>query len=822
MPRKVLIIGGVAGGASAAARLRRLDEEAEIIMFEKGEYISFANCGLPYYIGEVIEEKDKLVVQTPEKMKARFNIDVRVNSEVTKIDPKKKTVEVYNKVEGRTYTDTYDKLILSPGAEPVKPNIPGIDSPRIFTLRNIPDTYRIKDFVDTMNPKRAVVIGAGFIGLEVAENLHRRGIKVTVVELADHVIGPLDYEMAAIVHQHMKSKNVEFYLKDAVRSFSHSDSCTTVELTSGRLLKADMIVLGIGVKPEAALAANAGLKLGKTGGILVDEYMRTSDPDIYAVGDAVEVKDFVSGSPSLIPLAGPANKQGRIAANNIYGFEEKYTGTQGTSIVKVFDITVAITGNNEKILKKNSVNYEKSFTHSPSHAGYYPGAIPMSIKLLFSKKDGKILGAQIIGYEGVDKRIDVIATAIRAGMTVHDLEKLELAYAPPYSSAKDPVNIAGYTASNILKSHCKIFHWDEVEKIDRNKGVLIDVRTKMENELGTIEGSINIPLDELRDRLNEIPRGKDIYIFCQVGLRGYVACRILMQKGYKNVKNLSGGYKTYQLAVQKQANEDIYEYDKIMKDDEIKPVDCYGEDCNSDADIQVDACGLQCPGPIMQVYKHIKSMNDGETLKIKATDPAFQQDIKAWCESTGNKLLSLKYENNTFIAMVRKESHKGETGSAKGKNGKTMVVFSNDLDKAIASFIIANGAAAMGRKVTMFFTFWGLNILRKTDRVNVKKDILSKMFSLMMPRGSKKLALSKMNMGGLGSKMIRFIMRRKNVSSLEDLIEQAKANGVELVACNMSMDIMGIKKEELIDGVQVGGVASFLGSVEESDMSLFI
>lgn len=606
MSLKIVIVGGVAGGASAAARLRRLNEDAEIIIFEKGEYISYANCGLPYYIGEVIKEKDKLVVQTPEKMRERFNIDVRINSEVTKIHPNKKTIEVFNNAENRKYTETYDKLILSPGAKPVKPKLPGIDSSRVFTLRNIPDTYKVKDYIDAANPRRAIIVGAGFIGLEVAENLHMRGIKVTVVELADHVIGPLDYDMAAIVHQHMKSNNVEFYLKDAVKSFTDRDSGIVVELTSGRSLKADMVILCIGIRPESGLATDSGLKLGITGGILVDEYMRTSNKDIYAVGDAIEIKDYISGNPALIPLAGPANKQGRIAANNICGIEEKYEGTQGTSIVKVFNITVAITGNNERMLQKNDVDYEKSFTHSPSHAGYYPGAIPMSIKLLFKRKGGKLLGAQIIGYDGVDKRIDVISTAIRAGMTVYDLDKLELAYAPPYSSAKDPVNIAAYTASNILKGYCEIFHWNDIDSIDRSKAMFIDVRTKTEYGLGTIDGSVNIPVDELRDRLDEIPKDKDIYIFCQIGLRGYVAYRILVQKGYSFVRNLSGGYKTYQLAVQKQSNEDIYEYDKISKDDMLKPTDysgkgsnmiksveCCGKEINTDinvnGDIKVDA-----------------------------------------------------------------------------------------------------------------------------------------------------------------------------------------------------------------------------------------
>ena len=821
MKLKVVIVGGVAGGASSAARLRRLNEDAEIILFEKGEYISFANCGLPYYIGEVIKEKDKLVVQTPEEMSRRFNIDVRINREVTRIFPDKKMVEIYNNKDKTTYTETYDKLILSPGAEPVKPPLPGIDSDRVFTLRNIPDTYKIKDFVDTMNPKRAVVVGAGFIGLEVAENLHARGVKVTVVELADHVIGPLDLDMAAIVHQHMKSKDVEFYLKDGVKSLSSAKNCIIVELSSGKSLKADMVIMGIGVKPETKLAVEAGLKIGSTGGILVDENMRTSNPDIYAVGDVIEVKDYINENPALIPLAGPANKQGRIAANNICGFSEKYEGTQGTSIVKVFDITVALTGNNEKILKRNNIEYEKSFTHSGSHAGYYPGAIPMTIKLIFDKKKGKILGAQIIGYEGVDKRIDVIATAIRAGMTVHDLEKLEFAYAPPYSSAKDPVNIAGYTAANILKGDSEIFHWHEVDSFDHSKSVFLDVRDEMEVALGTIEGSINMPLDELRNRLDELPKDKEILIFCQAGLRGYIAYRILKQKGFR-ARNLSGGYKTYQLAVQKQSNEDIYEYDKITKSGEIKTVDCNGGECKADADIKVDACGLQCPGPIMKINESIKAMNYGEVLHIKATDPGFQEDVKSWCERTGNKLLGINFENSSFNAYIKKEKQEDTKETTLRKNDKTMVIFSNDLDRAIASFIIANGAASMGRKVTMFFTFWGLNILRKSDKVDVKKDLFGKMFGFMMPRGSEKLSLSKMNMGGIGGKLIRNIMKRKNIASLEELIQSAIANGVNLVACNMSMDVMGIKKEELIDGVKIGGVATFIGAAEDSDMSLFI
>ena len=816
MSKKVIIVGGVAGGASAAARLRRLDENAEIILFEKGQHISFANCGLPYYVGEVITQKENLIVVTPEKMKERFGIDVRVNSEVLRIDPVKKIVEIKDISGNSTYTESYDKLVLSPGAEPIKPQLPGINSSRIFTLRNIPDTYSIKDYVDKMNPRRAVVVGAGFIGLEMAENLHMRGINVSVIELADHVIGPMDFDMAAIVHNHLRMKNVELILKDAVSAFDDNGTHINVTLSSGKSIKADMVIMGIGVRPDVRLAADAGLTIGSSGGISVNEYLQTSDPDIYAVGDAVQVKDFISQNPALIPLAGPANKQGRIAADNICGGSEKYEGTQGTSIVKVFDLTVAITGNGERLLQRNNIEYEKSFTHSASHASYYPGGIPMSIKVLFEKNNGKLLGAQIVGYDGVDKRIDILSTAIRAGMTVYDLEKLELAYAPPFSSAKDPVNIAGFTASNILKNNCSIFHWNEVDSINKDSGILLDVREEAEFQLGTINGAINIPLDELRGRLNELPKEKTIFIFCQVGLRGYLAARILTQKGF-DARNLSGGLKTYKMAVEKQTNEGIFEIQLPSEQHTLEE--------RPSSVIELDACGLQCPGPIMKVFDKMKSLNDNDIMEVKATDPAFQEDIKTWCKSTGNELLGVKFENKTFIAKIKKGIKEDNSMAVqyKNKNNKSMIVFSNDLDKAIASFIIANGAASMGRKVTMFFTFWGLNILRKPKNSgSIKKDFISRMFGVMMPKGSGKLSLSKMNMAGVGPKMIRYLMNKKNIYSLEELVAQAQNNGIEFVACNMSMDIMGIKKEELIDGVTIGGVASFLGSAEESDMSLFI
>ena len=826
---KVVIVGGVAGGASAAARLRRLDENAEIIILERGKYISFANCGLPYYIGEVIKKQDNLVVQSPEDMKKRFNLDVRVLNEVKNIDTEKKQVEIYDIKNNKNYKESYDKLILSPGAIPIKPPVKGFDSPNVFTLKDIPDTLAIKNFVDEHNPKSAVVVGAGFIGMELVENLHRRGIAITIVELAEQVLAPLDQEMASLIHQHLKEKKVEFYLNDEVKEVEHRKEFSLVKLGSGREIKTDMVLIGIGVRPEVTLAKKSSLEIGERGGIKVDRFLKTSNPDIYAVGDAIEVVDYINGNPTLIPLAGPANKQGRIAANNICGIAEEYVGTQGTSILKVFDTTVAATGNNEKLLKRCNVPYEKSFTHSSSHAGYYPEALPLSVKLLFSPDSGKILGAQIVGYDGVDKRIDIIATAIRAGMTVYDLEKLELAYAPSYSSAKDPVNMAGYVASNILKGDSVIIHWHDIKKLDREKSILIDVRTPEEYSLGSIEGAKNIPVDELRNRLSEFPQDREITVFCQVGLRAYIASKILRQKRYKNVKNLSGGYKTYFPAVQKQDNPDIYQYEKIDKSDLIKASEpsLVSKDVDVKVKIKLDACGLQCPGPIIKVFKGINEMEKGEVLEISATDPAFGIDLESWCKRTGNQLLRIIKEGTITRAWIKKGSEQimdnlenkeiNSTG-----NDKTLVVFSGNLDKAIASFIIANGAAAMGRKVTMFFTFWGLNVLRKPTGGKVKKDFLGRMFGMMMPKGPQKLKLSQMSMGGLGGKMIRYIMKKNNISSLVELIEQGKNQGIRIIACSMSLDLMGIKKEELIDGIEIGGVAAYLAAAETADTNLFI
>lgn len=815
--QKVLIVGGVAGGASAAARLRRLDENAEIIMFERGEYISFANCGLPYYIGGEIKEKSALTLQTPESFNARFNVDVRVKSEVLAIHPQTKTVTVQNHLTGESYEESFDKLILSMGAEPIKPNIEGINSDKVFTLRNIPDTYQIKEYIENKKPQSAAVVGGGFIGIEMAENLHSAGLQVTLIEMADQVIAPIDYDMASDVHRHIESKGVKLSLGNAVRSIQDNGTSLSIALNSGEI-NADMLIMAIGVRPESKIAKEAGISVNERGSIIVDEYMQTSEEDIYAVGDAVEITDFVTGNKGFVPLAGPANKQGRIAADNVCGLNSKYQGTQGSSVLKVFDLTVASTGVNEKTAKRLGLNYDKSFTYSANHASYYPGAVNMSIKTIFEKDTGRILGAQVVGYDGSDKRCDVFATAIRAGMTAYDLTKLELCYAPPFGSAKDPVNMAGFVIENILTNKVKNFHWHDVKTLPRDGSVtLLDTRTSLEYENGHIDGFINIPLDTLRAHLSELDVSKPVYVTCQVGLRGYVAARILMQNGF-DAYNLSGGYRLYHSIYGTQPPEPT---SKGMNAETQLPEQAV-EIPKEGSTISLDACGLQCPGPIVKLSTALKEASVGDVIEISTTDPAFASDIEGFCRRTGNVFHGMSSTKGVSIAKVQKGKEKVQSCEVSSRDNKNIIVFSGDLDKAIASFIIANAAAAMGRKVSMFFTFWGLNILRKPEKVNVKKDFISTMFGKMMPRGSKKLSLSKMNMGGMGAKMIRGVMKNKNVDSLEDLIKLAQSNGVELLACSMSMDVMGIKKEELVDGVKMAGAAAMIANAEESDMSLFI
>lgn len=818
---KVVIVGGVAGGASVAARLRRMDERAEIVLLERGPYISFANCGLPYYIGGVITERDKLLVQTPEAFRARFNVDVRVLNEVTRIDRVAKQVQVKNVQTGEVYAESYDKLVLSPGAAPIVPPLPGVDLPGVFTLRNIPDTDRIVAYLNDKRPARAVVVGGGFIGIELAENLHARGVHVTLVEMLNQVMTPLDYEMAALVHQHLQFKGVRLALNDGIKAIEKGEgNWLSVVLQSDRRADAEMVILAIGIRPECRLAQEAGLELGARGAIVTNAYMQTSDPDIYAIGDAAQVTHIVTGGPTNVPLAGPANKQGHVVADHIVGRDVRYGGVQGTSVVKVFDLTVATTGLNRRQLEQAGIPFKSVITHSANHAGYYPGASPMAFKLLFTP-EGKILGAQIVGTEGVDKRIDVVATAMRAGMTVFDLGDLELAYAPPYGSARDPVNIVGFAAANVLRGDVQTIEWDEIAGLDRDTHYILDVRNAEELALGMIDGAHHIPLNSLRARINEIPKDRRIVVYCQVGQRGYYACRILAQHGFDAV-NLSGGWKTYSHAVGRQSNFDVFEHVEIDSREEIRVV--APPTLVQGREFAVDACGLQCPGPILKLYDQIKQVQPGDMVVVKATDLGFANDVKAWCERTGNKLLSLEQEGKTLVARIQKGMPPAEAPAAApaAQQGKTLVVFSGDLDKAIAAFIIANGAAAMGHPVTIFFTFWGLNILRRSDPPALKKPLIERMFGWMMPRGADRLTLSRMHMAGMGTAMIKWVMGKKQVDPLPTLIQTARQNGVRLIACQMTMDIMGLRKEELIDGVEVGGVATFIASSDRSNATLFI
>lgn len=544
---KTLIIGGVAGGASAAARLRRLDEKAEIVILERGGYVSFANCGLPYYIGGEITDQSSLTLQTPQSFRSRFNVDVRVNSEAAYIDPAAKTVTVRNTITGESCQESYDRLILSPGAEPIRPPIPGADAEGVFTLRSIPDTMQIKAYMESRCPRSAVVVGGGYIGVEMAENLKQAGLDVTIIELTDHLIAPLDFDMAADVHRYIKSKGVRLVLGNGVKAIA-TGGALTVTLDKGTL-SADMLILSVGVRPDTALAASAGIRVNKRGAIMVDSFMRTNVEDIYAVGDAVEVADFVTGSPAFIPLAGPANKQGRIAADNICGLERRYTGTQGSAVLKIFDMTVASTGINEKAAMAAEIEYDKTYIYSGSHASYYPGATNMSIKALWEKKTLRLLGAQIVGFDGVDKRMDILATAIRFGAKITDLTQLELCYAPPFGSAKDPVNMLGFVAENVVSGKIKQFFWEDVAALPRDGSVtLLDVRTSTEVSRGKIDGFMHIPLDSLREHLDQIPREKPVYVHCHSGLRSYIACRILTGNGYE-CYNLAGGWRLYESVI---------------------------------------------------------------------------------------------------------------------------------------------------------------------------------------------------------------------------------------------------------------------------------
>lgn len=818
---KVLIVGGVAGGATTAARLRRVSESSEIIIFEKGPYVSFANCGLPYHLSGTIRDREQLLVTSAEDLHNLLNLDVRTNQEVLSIDRESKTVTVRDLLNQRDYTESYDKMLLSPGASPIVPPLPGVDREGVFVLHNIPEMDAIVEWTKTHQPKNAVVVGGGFIGLEVAENLIELGLKVDLVEMLNQVMAPVDYEIAAEVHQHLELHGVSLHLGDGLKSIeSGAQSPLQVNTSSGLELAADLVILSIGVRPNSRLAKDAGLEMEPRGHICVNSHMQTSDPDIYAVGDAVQIDSCLTGKPTFLALAGPAAKQARVAADHMVGRDAAFNGVIGTSVVKIFDLTVASTGLNSRQLKEAQIPFESVTGHDNNHAGYYPGAAPIQLKLLFGPQ-GQIYGAQAVGTGGVEKRIDVIATAIHGKMTVYDLEELELSYAPPFGSSRDPVNVVGFMAANVLRGDVEVIQWDQIDELDSKEWALLDVRYPEELAVSALPGAINIPLPEIRSRIGELPRDKRLAVICGTGKRSYFAVRILRQNGFDAV-NVSGGFKTLNFT---------HRNNDTMKQVEITQAapPTQTTQITSVADYQLDACGLQCPGPILKLYKKVNEMNDGDVVTVKATDMGFGADVGAWAKTTGNSLLALDVSDGVVTAQVQKGLNQpAQVADAeslptptKGKD-LTMVVFSGDLDKAIAAFIIANGFVAMGQKATLFFTFWGLNILRKPEPVKVKKNLVEKMFGWMMPRGADKLTLSQMNMMGAGTAMIKGIMKKNNVDSLPEMIRTAQENGVRLLACQMSMDLMGIKQAELLDGIETVGVATMAAAATESNTHYFI
>ncbi len=849
---RIVVIGGVAGGASAAARARRLDERASIVVIERGGEASFANCGLPYYLGGEIAERDKLLVAGDRELKKWLNLDVRTRSEVTSIDRQAKQVDVREVDTGRTYKEAYDYLVISTGAAPIRPGPlltkVGHDHPRALSLRNLPDVDRIKDIVD-QGIRSAVVIGGGFIGLEVAEQLARRKVSTSLLELLPQVMPPMDAEMVEPLHETLGGHGINLHLGDGVADLEPCEAQVQVTLDSGKQLTTDLVVLAIGVRPESELARNAGLELTERGAIRVDDGQQTSDPCIFAAGDVVEVNEPILGGTAYVPLGGPANRQGRLVADRIATREGSdvfsgeplvYRGSQGTSVVRVFDLAAGMTGMSEKALarlnKRRGTDYDVVCAHPNNHAGYYPGAAPVFVKLVYERPTGRVLGAQAIGKEGVDKRIDVIAMAIQMRATVFDLEQAELCYAPPFGSAKDPVNMIGFLAANALRGLTRLIHSDELDRMQVEADVtVVDVRTGPEFAAGAIPSAIHIPLEELRGRCNEIPRDRPVVTYCKFGQRGYFAERIIGQNGFDDVRNLSGGYVTWKHyhPSPRTDPEESQAMDQHTTTDATPAVSSEASTSASTAtEVEtLDARGMQCPGPLMAVAERVASLSPGTRLQVLVSDPGFTKDVAAWCRSQGHQLLDTGTAEGHHTALIQAGFAGAQAGpketsttelSASVEKGQTIVVFSGDMDRVLAAFVIANGAAAMGHPVTMFFTFWGLNALRKDRPPKVTKGLLDRMFGWMMPRGPNKLALSKMNMGGLGTAMMKHVMRTKGVDSLPKLIDDARGQGVKLVACTMSMDVMGIQAEELAEGLEFAGVGAYIGDAEAARMNLFI
>ncbi len=837
---KIVVVGGVAAGASVAARARRLDEFAEIIVLERGHHVSFANCGLPYHIGEVIADRSRLLLQTPESLRESLDIDVRVGNEVTAIDRVNKTVTIREVDSGREYIENYDALALCTGAEPLRPPLPGIDLPGVHVLRRIGDMDVIKAELDAAigqaaggarGPVRAVVIGAGYIGLEMAENLKHRGALVDVVEMSDQILPPLDHELSVPVEHHLRSRGITLHLSTAAAAFTErKGGGLNVELTDLSVLEADLVILSAGVRPNTVLAKAAGLDLGARGGVTVDTHMRTSDPHIWAAGDSVETPHTVLPGQWLAPLAGPANREARVAAENICGRTTEYRSTQGTSIVKIFDMVAGGTGATERQLLAAEVPYRAVHVHPSGHAGYYPGTSMMQLKVLFSPETGRILGAQAAGFDGVDKRLDVLATAVRAGLTVYDLEELELAYAPPFGSAKDPVNMAGFVASNVLRGDLTLWYAQDYPEATRGTR-LIDVRTPEEFSIWHLPGAENVPLGSIREISESWDREAAIRLYCAVGFRSYLAYRSLVQRGFTDLATLSGGSDTFR------------SWHEVKPDSDKPPlpmtayaesVDIVAAAAKSNAlsqgtglSVDLDCSGLACPGPIMKLSDKMKALTPGDELVVHVSDPGFASDAPVWARRNGHQLLAIEPEGSGYVATMRKGGAATTTAAAttplETRPGKTsFVLFSGDLDKVIAAFIIANGAIAMGEEVSMFFTFWALNSLRRIDPPKREKKLMDKMFATMMPSSAARMPLSQMNMLGAGAAMIKKVMKDNSVASLPELIASAQAGGARLIACTMTMDLLGIAPSDLMENVELGGVATFLGEASESNTTLFI
>jgi NADPH-dependent 2,4-dienoyl-CoA reductase/sulfur reductase-like enzyme/peroxiredoxin family protein/TusA-related sulfurtransferase/rhodanese-related sulfurtransferase len=810
----IVIVGGVAAGASCAARARRLSEAARITIIERGPDISFANCGLPYFIGGEIKDRSRLALQTPQSLGNLLNVEVRIRTEAIAIDRAAKTLRLRNLEDGTESTLSYDKLVLTPGAAPLRPPMRGVDDPRILTLRNLQDMDRIAAAASTA--QRALIIGAGFIGLEMAEQLVHLKKEVALVELADQVLPQMDPEMTALLRSELESNGVRLVLGDGIEGFDPEPDRIVARLKSGASLDADLVILSIGVKPESGLATAAGLQTGARGTIAVNPWMQTSDPDIYAAGDVVESFERVQNTPMNLPLGGPANRQGRVIADHIFLPDQArpYPGHIGTAIVRAFDAACGITGWSEKRLKQAGIPFETTTVTDMHHAGYYPGAVPLTVKILWDPATGRLLGGQAMGAAGVDKRLDVLATALAGKLTVDDLVHLELSYAPPFGSARDLINTAGFAAQNSRNALV-----NPVRALPEGE-LILDVRPAVMASADPIPGSINIPLGELRKRLGELDKSRPLTAVCALGKNSYFAARILNQNGFQ-ARSVVGGW-------------------KLLKGSQTMPhlpspapVPEPAAPSREPIAQRLDATGLSCPGPLMRMSNTLRDMRAGELLEVKASDSGFARDVQAFCASGGHQLVSLEKDQGILIARVKKTGGTAmipsqsccgtaATPAPASRQGATIICFSGELDKALAAFVIANGAAAMGGPSAIFFTFWGLNVIRKNPAPSVEKDLMGNMFGMMMPQGADALPLSNMHMAGMGTAMMKYRMASKNLPNLPGLMAEARKQGVRLLACSMSMEAMGLKLEELVDGVEVGGVADMLACSSNTASTLFI